>query len=101
MRTTDPIAMPRFDGHISRRPPDACDDGRLTDAVAQRRREPVDDAVVAVEHATDASLANVAARTAAFGQRAFADPLRVRGLKTLDVLQRELPVGSQSSAARL
>jgi hypothetical protein len=76
-------------------------DRGLTDAVAERQGEPFNHSVISVQHATDPSLAHVIARAAALGKRALADPSRIRGVKSLDVLQRQTSVHCQAPPAWL
>ena len=90
--TAAAIHMARLDRDIARRPPDARGNGARSNAVAEWRREPFDHAVVAVENAADAFLAQIALGAAAVGESALADELRIGGVKAFDVLERESSV---------
>src|SRR6185437_2343865 len=99
-RTRPAVGIARFHDDIARRPAHARRDRVEPNAIANRRREPVDDPIVAVDHAADAALAHVAARAPAAGERAFADPRRLGGVKTFDVLKREAAIVRQPSPTR-
>jgi hypothetical protein len=94
------VRMPGFDRHVPRRPANARDDRRTTDAIAQWRGERVDDGIVAGDYPSDAALADVVARTAALGERALADLRGIGGVKALDELERERTVVREPPAAR-
>ena len=63
--------------------------------------DPLDDAMIAVDHSADAPFAYVAAWAAAVGERSLADERRIGRVKVLDEVQRELSLRSESAATRL
>src|SRR5688500_10205684 len=85
--------------YAPRLPADACDDRTQPDAHGKRRRHPLDDAIVTIDHAAKPPLFDIIGRPAAISQRVSADDARVGGVKSLDPLQREATLAGEPPAA--
>jgi hypothetical protein len=95
-----PTRMLHVHRHAARLPPDTCDDRAQPDSRGQRRRQPLDGAIVTVENAAQPPLFDIVGRPAAVGQRMHARDSRVRSVKPFDPLQREASLARKPPATR-